>query len=64
MGAGGVVQNHSVILDRALTDPAVYDCLPAHHKDAVDIIRAKPLLERTQDDVNRQLVILTGACAG
>lgn len=62
MGAGGIVQQHAKILIPPVSDPSVYDCLTSDEKDRVELIRAKPFIERTQEDVNFMLDKLNEHC--
>lgn len=62
MGAGGIIQHHAEILIPPVSDPSVYNCLTDDEKDRVELIRAKPSIERTQEDVNFLLDKLNEHC--
>lgn len=62
MGAGGIIQKFAQILLPPVSDPSVYDCLTEDEKDRVELIRAKPVIERTQEDVNFLLDKLNEHC--
>lgn len=61
MGGGGVIQQSKILLDAAM-DPSIYHTMTTTQKDAVDQIQAKDIAARSQDDVNRLLVILAAVC--
>lgn len=62
MGAGGIIQHHAKILIPVVSDHSIYDCLTEDEKDRVELIRAKPFIERNQDDVNFMLDKLNEHC--
>lgn len=62
MGAGGVIQQHAADLLTVIVKPSIYNCLSSMDKDLVEIVKLKPELNRTQEDVNFLLDKLNQVC--
>lgn len=52
MGAGGIVQQRAKTLLQAITEPCLFDSLPDHCKQAINVIDAKAPDQRTEHDVH------------
>lgn len=50
MGAGGIIQQQVTVMLGALRDPCIWENLPRHCKDIVQMVEGKPTLERSVDD--------------
>lgn len=62
MGAGGIIQNQAKALLGAAMDPSIYGNMLTTQKDIVDVISAKPYVDRTYEDVRELLSILRAVC--
>jgi len=52
MGAGGVIQQYAALLLPVVLYPVVYATLSAADRDKAEVIKVKPFLDRTEEDVN------------
>jgi hypothetical protein len=62
MGAGGIIQQHAIVLLTAVSDPSIYDSLCSKDKDRVELIRAENPVMRTKGDVIFLFCKLIEAC--
>lgn len=56
--SGGIILNRSKVLLVAATDPCIYQGLPTHCKDQIDLISAKAPADLTQADINMLIAMI------